>query len=240
VFCNAPFLGAVLMKTLVSAAVGLFCCAMISAPALATTYNVTEGVSLGSPFFYSAASGATPDPLQPTGEIVGLPYYSNGNAYPSVAYVVQNFTSSAVVSGTLDIHANSLSLDPQNVAYVDVNFSAPTAGSYNIVGSFYAADTGEHTHTAEILVGGVPVSSPVTIDSPSDNSPFSFSTFLAANELVTFRVETGPDLFNLSTGLTASISAVPESSTWAMMLLGFAGVGFVVYRRKSQPASVAA
>ena len=32
---------------------------------------------------------------------------------------------------------------------------------------------------------------------------------------------------------TLTISAVPESSTWAMMVLGFAGVGFVAYRRKS-------
>jgi opacity protein-like surface antigen len=32
---------------------------------------------------------------------------------------------------------------------------------------------------------------------------------------------------------TLSISAVPETSTWAMMILGFLGVGFVAYRRKS-------
>jgi hypothetical protein len=31
------------------------------------------------------------------------------------------------------------------------------------------------------------------------------------------------------------ISAVPEPSTWAMMILGFAGVGFMAYRRKSKP-----
>lgn len=30
-----------------------------------------------------------------------------------------------------------------------------------------------------------------------------------------------------------SISAVPEASTWAMMILGFAGVGFLAYRRKA-------
>jgi PEP-CTERM motif len=30
------------------------------------------------------------------------------------------------------------------------------------------------------------------------------------------------------------IAPVPEASTWAMMLLGFAGVGFVAYRRKRQ------
>jgi hypothetical protein len=33
---------------------------------------------------------------------------------------------------------------------------------------------------------------------------------------------------------------VPEPSTWAMMILGFAGVGFMAYRRKSKPALMAA
>ena len=35
------------------------------------------------------------------------------------------------------------------------------------------------------------------------------------------------------------VSAVPEPSTWAMMILGFAGVGFMAYRRKSKPALMA-
>jgi hypothetical protein len=38
----------------------------------------------------------------------------------------------------------------------------------------------------------------------------------------------------------AITAAVPEPSTWAMMLLGFAGLGFVAYRRKAKPASMAA
>jgi len=33
--------------------------------------------------------------------------------------------------------------------------------------------------------------------------------------------------------IAASPSAIPEPSTWAMMLLGFAGVGFAGYRRRS-------
>jgi hypothetical protein len=36
--------------------------------------------------------------------------------------------------------------------------------------------------------------------------------------------------------LSVSVSAVPESSTWAMMILGFAGVGFMAYRRRTQTA----
>jgi hypothetical protein len=42
--------------------------------------------------------------------------------------------------------------------------------------------------------------------------------------------------------VTAAITAaVPEPSTWVMMILGFAGVGFVAYRRRKQsPALTAA
>jgi hypothetical protein len=36
------------------------------------------------------------------------------------------------------------------------------------------------------------------------------------------------------------LTAVPEPSTWAMMILGFAGIGFTAYRRKSKPALMAA
>ena len=36
------------------------------------------------------------------------------------------------------------------------------------------------------------------------------------------------------------VTAVPEPSTWAMMILGFAGIGFIAYRRKSKPALMAA
>jgi PEP-CTERM motif-containing protein len=41
-------------------------------------------------------------------------------------------------------------------------------------------------------------------------------------------------------GVSFNVSAVPEPSTWAMMILGFAGVGFMAYRRKSKPALMAA
>jgi hypothetical protein len=34
--------------------------------------------------------------------------------------------------------------------------------------------------------------------------------------------------------------AVPEPTTWAMLILGFSGVGFMAYRRKSKPALMAA
>jgi hypothetical protein len=39
-------------------------------------------------------------------------------------------------------------------------------------------------------------------------------------------------------GGTLSVSAVPEPSTWAMMILGFFGVGFMAYRRRNQTAAL--
>ena len=36
------------------------------------------------------------------------------------------------------------------------------------------------------------------------------------------------------------LTAVPEPSTWAMMILGFAGVGYLAYRRRNQAALAAA
>jgi hypothetical protein len=36
--------------------------------------------------------------------------------------------------------------------------------------------------------------------------------------------------------LTGSVSGVPEPSTWAMMILGFCGLGFMAYRRKDKLA----
>jgi len=36
------------------------------------------------------------------------------------------------------------------------------------------------------------------------------------------------------------VAAVPEPSTWAMMILGFAGIGFMTYRRKAKPALMTA
>ena len=37
-------------------------------------------------------------------------------------------------------------------------------------------------------------------------------------------------------GATVTVAAVPEPSTWAMMILGFMGVGFMAYRRRAQSA----
>lgn len=48
------------------------------------------------------------------------------------------------------------------------------------------------------------------------------------------------DEFVTNVSATEVASAVPEPSTWAMMILGFLGLGFMSYRRKNQSMLVAA
>jgi hypothetical protein len=61
------------------------------------------------------------------------------------------------------------------------------------------------------------------------NNPVAFVTALTFEGTGTF---TGT--------MTPVVNGVPEPSTWAMMILGFACVGFMAYRRKSKPALMAA
>jgi hypothetical protein len=48
-----------------------------------------------------------------------------------------------------------------------------------------------------------------------------------------------PDVGTFLVETTPLAAAVPEPSTWATMLLGFAGIGFMAYRRKARTALMA-
>jgi hypothetical protein len=70
------------------------------------------------------------------------------------------------------------------------------------------------------------------------------ATFTATSASTTIKLE-GNSGFAFMIGLDdlgvtgPAIGAVPEPSTWAMMILGFAGVGCMTYRRKRQVAALA-
>jgi PEP-CTERM motif len=63
---------------------------------------------------------------------------------------------------------------------------------------------------------------------------------LFGQTLSPFELTLGVDVTRSSPGDTTTgdfnVSSVPEPSTWAMMILGFMGVGFMAYRRKDKRA----
>jgi hypothetical protein len=94
--------------------------------------------------------------------------------------------------------------------------------------------------------------------SPSDPDPASGGWgfrllavgFVMNGNVLTFSVPGSLGLFNdgwnfeaysFEFGATTSsfnVPAAPELSTWAMLLIGFAGIGFMAHRRKNKPALV--
>ena len=86
--------------------------------------------------------------------------------------------------------------------------------------------------TAHGFLNGVTGFTVLGIDPSAALNPFDPGAFVTQLTFVgagNFTGEMDP--------ITAS---VPEPSTWAMMILGFAGVGFMAYRRKSKPTMIAA
>jgi len=69
---------------------------------------------------------------------------------------------------------------------------------------------------------------------------YTYSVLATGNDTLTFTYDDGGSLnadhpANLGLDTVSVASAVPEPSTWAMMILGFAGVGFMAYRRTKKP-----
>jgi hypothetical protein len=122
--------------------------------------------------------------------------------------------------GTLTLDA-AKSVNPvSDNFFLDVVFTAPGAGG----------TTFDATLTGMLNPGNG--NGTVTIDfTPATITYAGGSFILSVAELDLTKT-------NLSDPITGTISnsittAVPEPSTWAMMMLGFCGVGFMAYRRKS-------
>jgi len=118
------------------------------------------------------------------------------------------------------------------------------AGSYAL--SFYLSgnpDGGPSTKTVEVTIGSVviPFTYTVTGANSASNMNYALKTVnFTLNSLATiplsFRSLDGEGSpFGGVIG-DVSISAIPEPTTWAMMIIGFCGLGMMAYRRKSKAA----
>jgi hypothetical protein len=67
-----------------------------------------------------------------------------------------------------------------------------------------------------------------------------YAALNSANESDTTNFASRPPTYETGFAVFTTVAAVPEPATWAMMILGFAGVGFMAYRRSSKPALMGA
>lgn len=143
------------------------------------------------------------------------------------------------------------------------NFTESGAG-ISASGVLTTTDNGNGTYTITDIVGTLNGDA-ITLDAPGgpqgNNNILYFPGSPGLLDFLGFSYTTVAGTFNVyydatgqifapgsygsfdgdtDTQIDFSIAAVPEASTWAMMVLGFAGIGLLAYRRKSRFASLAA
>ena len=174
------------------------------------------------------------------GAIIALLMLTNGVSHASllgdtidVQYV---WPSAGIVNsdlGTITVTAAPQSVTFQPYFDVEISSSRIVVNNSNYGGTYSGTFNGQYlidqsvatfpSYTVDatsVLTGGTPN---ISIVGNTLEIDFHGLTFQRREQLV------------LDIG-----SAVPEPSTWAMMLLGFAGIGFMAYRRKSKPALMTA
>jgi hypothetical protein len=171
------------------------------------------------------------------------------------------YTETATISGALngvfffnDLLTLTGTADPANITISSGVFFNQLSLSFSVAG----VGGGTFTDTTSVVAnpGSTRAGfSDITADSliffTTDNPAFSsFDLSTSIGPItgspvfnVTLQGTTVGPLLIESSGdatFTAVASGVPEPSTWAMLLLGFAGIGFMAYRRKAKPALMAA
>lgn len=153
--------------------------------------------------------------------------------------LVVNFTSSG---GLLSAPSNGqarVSGGTSNDPFGQLTFELANGGTFTrSVFNINAGDDGQVIiHVEGININGGFFQQNFAVDANGEN----FFTVTSINgqlmteiSLTAANGATFDDLRQIRMGGFSNVGAVPEPTTWAMMLLGFAGVGFLAYRRRSQ------
>ena len=164
---------------------------------------------------YTVSAGATV--AQPTLALWNFDYSVNlGNSGQTIASILSN-ASLTVLNQTTGL---SISFNPAAIS--DNAGLHPGGGTVNgskAQGFAVGSDVG--FQNSENLG--------FNLDS-AHNTAFAFDPFALDSYLITLNVD--------GVSVSETVNAVPEPATWAMMILGFLGLGFMAYRRKQNGSAL--
>jgi hypothetical protein len=110
------------------------------------------------------------------------------------------------------------------------------AGSYKLTFWVSGNQRTDTSRSVDVSLGSWSTAvGPLSESSPWTLETFSFSTNGGALSFI----EPGPSNQQGDLITDVTLSSVPEASTWAMMMLGFAGLGFAAYRKARRAVSIA-
>ncbi len=212
----------------------------------ATTFDAVGDFSLsnGNPngaWSYLAGGSSLTTTSTACEGVTGFACWNNGGALPDLAIVAKNVTGSTLsgVPVGVTVPVNHLDLAPQDVVSVTVRWTAPAGGTYVVSGDFLGLALNEQAHSVAVDRNGVSLFNLANMDSQGQSDPFATTLALAAGDTIDFIVNTGPGDTNqtgdgplfLDTGLTATITTVPEPATATLFAAGLLGLGFAQRRR---------
>ncbi|MEH2627055.1 hypothetical protein V1292_005110 [Bradyrhizobium sp. AZCC 1719] len=203
---------------------------LIAAAALVATIQTSSAnIVLQDNFDSSVAQGNWAG----DGIFQSIPQPGNVPGLPSVDLVGPGFFGHLAYSG------NSVDLDGSTGSGNNPAGQLQSVASFglgNYVLTFFLSGNqrGQPQQTTTVSLGGQSYS--IT---PTENVYNQYTlTFTGVSGQLLFS-ESGPSNQQGNLLDEVVLTAVPEPSTWAMMILGFAGVGYMTYRRKRQATALA-
>jgi len=161
---------------------------------------------------------------------------------PSIIGATQNgyqLTFSTLTGQTLTTPAQGQArIEPVNSSLNSLNIAATDGGTFDFI-EFNLFNGG----TTPVTVTGIDQSGTAFSftfgDDPGENlngENFFVAMTDAAQSIrsISFTGSAFTDIRQIRVGPNAAISAVPEPATWAMMLLGFGGIGVSLRRRRNR------
>ncbi len=208
-------------------------------------FSITSGNPNGSWAYGYGTTGTTFN----LDAISGTDLFGSGDIYwqgPDVArygLFDKNNSGSTEVFSTIILPDGTLLMHPGVTSDTIARWTAPGSGTFHYSGSFTLLDTSPTGVVGLVYKDGSQLFSS-TLTGPAapagGSAAFSGNVSLSAGDKLYFGVNNFGNVNDDATGLIANISAVPEPSDWALMLVGIGGLGAMLrYRKKVRPAAIA-
>jgi hypothetical protein len=200
-----------LRRQLLAPALVLGAVACHAGQAAAQTYDAFKQFSIkdnpSEAWSYLAAAQKLTAKLTTCDGIKKLYCWTNeGTSFPNVAAAEANKTGASAQYADVTLPANYLDLDPQGLASVGFQWTAPAAATIHVTGNFLGVASDEASHNVAVLYNGTPLVT-YTISRFQQKETFRLHLSVAAGDTIAFTSYTANGGGALSTGLQAKIVA---------------------------------
>lgn len=191
------------------------------------THNIVGGNWLGDNVFTSVPAPANIKG-NPSVDLVGGSFF--GNLAPGAG-------APAALAGLNAVDLDGSTGTGFSPAGALLSNNTLAAGTYQL--TFYLAGNFREApgQTTNVTIGDDLIAAIGPVANGQQYQLYSFIFTTAGNQQLGF-TDLGPSDQQGDLLALVNVAPVPEASTWAMMLLGFFGIGFMAYRRKGSASSL--